>query len=303
MNKILAIVGPTGIGKSRLSVKLARIFNGEIISTDSRQVYRYMDIGTAKPTLEQREEIEHHLVDIINPDESFSLVDFQQMCYESIRQVFNRSKLPVLTGGSGQYTWSILEGWEAARVKPDLKLRKKLEEKASQNAEGLYEELKKLNPEAADRIDPRNTRRVIRSLEIAKTTGNAVPAKKNPQYNSLIIGLTAPRDKLYEMIDRRVDAMIQKGLVEEVASLVNRGYSLKLPSMTSIGYRQIGQYIKGELSLDNAIRQIKFESHRLVRTQYNWFSLTDRRIKWFDIMERDYTEKIIYLAREELTNI
>lgn len=295
MKKIVAIVGPTGIGKSNLAIRLCQKINSEIISADSRQVYRFMDIGTAKPDIEERALIPHNLIDIINPDESFSLAEYQQRCKLLIDDMHGRNIVPFLVGGSGQYVWAVLEGWNIPKVIPDIEYRDMLEKKAAEiGKEGLYRELQSVDPEAAARIDASNVRRVIRALEIA---GNAIDDKtrqrnKNPVYDALIIGLTTSRDEIYRRIDDRIDTMIENGLVEEVKELVKRGYKLDLPSMSAIGYKQIGMFLKGELSLEEAIQQIKYETHRYVRSQYNWFKLKDDRIKWFDI-QNDIESDII----------
>jgi tRNA dimethylallyltransferase len=295
MKKIIAIVGPTGIGKSNLAIRLCQKINSEIISADSRQVYRFMDIGTAKPDIEERALIPHNLIDIINPDESFSLAEYQQLCKLLIDDMHGRNIVPFLVGGSGQYVWAVLEGWNIPKVIPDIEYRDMLEKKAAEiGKEELYRELQSVDPEAAARIDASNVRRVIRALEIA---GNAIDDKtrqrnKNPVYDALIIGLTTSRDEIYRRIDDRIDTMIENGLVEEVKELVKRGYKLDLPSMSAIGYKQIGMFLKGELSLEEAIQQIKYETHRYVRNQYNWFKLKDDRIKWFDI-QNDIESDII----------
>jgi len=295
MKKIVAIVGPTGIGKSNLAIRLCQKINSEIISADSRQVYRFMDIGTAKPDIEERALIPHNLIDIINPDESFSLAEYQQRCKLLIDDMHGRNIVPFLVGGSGQYVWAVLEGWNIPKVIPDIEYRDMLEKKAAEiGKEELYRELQSVDPEAAARIDASNVRRVIRALEIA---GNAIDDKtrqrnKNPVYDALIIGLTTSRDEIYRRIDDRIDTMIENGLVEEVKELVKRGYKLDLPSMSAIGYKQIGMFLKGELSLEEAIQQIKYETHRYVRSQYNWFKLKDDRIKWFDI-QNDIESDII----------
>ena len=295
MKKIVAIVGPTGIGKSNLAIRLCQKINSEIISADSRQVYRFMDIGTAKPDIEERALIPHNLIDIINPDESFSLAEYQQLCKLLIDDMHGRNIVPFLVGGSGQYVWAVLEGWNIPKVIPDIEYRDMLEKKAAEiGKEELYRELQSVDPEAAARIDASNVRRVIRALEIA---GNAIDDKtrqrnKNPVYDALIIGLTTSRDEIYRRIDDRIDTMIENGLVEEVKELVKRGYKLDLPSMSAIGYKQIGMFLKGELSLEEAIQQIKYETHRYVRSQYNWFKLKDDRIKWFDI-QNDIESDII----------
>jgi tRNA dimethylallyltransferase len=289
VNHLVAIVGPTGVGKSRLALHLAQAFDGEIVSADSRQIYRYMDIGTAKPSRQELSLIGHHLIDIINPNESFSLAQYQELACRAIESVIQRQRLPLLVGGSGQYVWAVLEGWGIPKVPPDPDLRNSMEARAAgEGSEEFYNELERNDPVAASRIDPRNVRRVIRALEIQKSmvSHHQQQPAKSASYNTLIIGLTTDRAELYRRIDSRVDAMIEQGLVEEVKKLMDIGYSLDLPSMSGIGYRQIGMFLKGEMSLEAAIQQIKFESHRFVRQQYNWFSPKDDRIRWFDIQGR-----------------
>jgi tRNA dimethylallyltransferase len=284
---LIAIVGPTGAGKSRLAVHLAQKFNGEIVNGDSRQVYRYMDIGTAKPIPEERTAIPHHLYDIVNPDESFSLAQYQELVDRSIKDIQERGKLPLLVGGSGQYIWAILEGWAIPRIVPDPEYRKKLESiAASRGAEELYRQLLDIDPTAAQKIDQRNIRRVIRALEVSHQTDKPISElqkKKAPDYKTLIIGLTTERAELYRRIDERVDAMIHQGLIGEVEKLNQMGYSFDLPAMSSIGYKQIGMMLRGEINREEAIRQIKTDNHRFVRHQYAWFRLQDERIHWFNV--------------------
>jgi len=285
--RLIAIVGPTAAGKSRLALRLAQQFNGEIVSADSRQMYRHMDIGTAKPGREERALVPHHLIDIVNPDEDFSLAQYQQLAYHTIVDIHQRGKLPWLVGGSGLYVWAVLEGWSIPPVPPDAALRRTLAERAAKGEVAeLYQELMALDPVAAQKIDPRNVRRVIRALEVTRSAGvpfSQLQQKKAPPFQTLIIGLTAARAELYRRIDARIDEMVARGLVDEVKELVKMGYSLNLPAMSGIGYRQIGLYLRGELSLAEAIQQIKYETHRFARHQYNWFRLNDERIQWFDI--------------------
>jgi tRNA dimethylallyltransferase len=292
MKRVVAVVGPTGVGKSALALRLARDFSGEIISADSRLIYRYLDIGTAKPTIAEQSLVPHHLIDIVNPDEAFSLAQYQELADKAIDDVASRNRVPILSGGTGLYIWAVLEGWQIPKVAPDMDLRQRLEERfAGGEREKLYEELKQLDPDAARRIDPRNVRRVIRALEINQNLSlRPELAKIKPPFDYLIIGLTTAREALYRRINERVDDMVSRGLVEEVRSLVDRGYGLELPSMSGIGYRQIGFYQKGEISLEESVRQVKNESHRLVRQQYNWFGLKDDRIHWFDVDANPYTQ-------------
>ena len=290
MNHLVAIVGPTGIGKSQLALRLARTFAGEIISADSRQVYRYVDIGTAKPSREELSLVPHHLINIVNPDEDFSLAQYQELAYRTIGDIHQRNKLPILVGGSGMYVWSVLEGWGIPRVPPDLEFRRSLKEKAAKvGKDELYQELEEIDPVAVQRIDRRNVRRTIRALEVhrgTETPFSQLQYKKAPPFNTLIIGLTADRAELYRRIDLRIDDMVKQGLVVEVEKLMNMGYDFNMPAMSGIGYKQIGMFLNGELTLAVAIQQVKFETHRFVRHQYNWFRLKDNRIKWFDTQSK-----------------
>lgn len=301
MNYLVAIVGPTGIGKSRLALHLARVLNGEIVSADSRQVYRYMDIGTAKPSPKDLSLVPHHLINIVSPDESFSLAQYQQLAYQAIDDIQQRHKLPLLVGGSGLYIWSVLEGWRIPRVPPDLEFRHRLEERAAEaGPEALYQELVKVAPVAASKVDRQNLRRVIRALEVHRATKSPFPQPPNkeaPPFTILIVGLTTDRKELYSRIDLRIDEMIRQGLVEEVKRLADMGYGLNLPAISGIGYRQIGLYLKGELTLASTIQQIKSETHRFVRRQYNWFRLKDDRIKWFDIQGNTDSEITTLLTK------
>lgn len=301
---MVAIVGPTGIGKSRIALRLAQVFSGEIINADSRQIYRYMDIGTAKPSLEELAFIPHHLISILDPDEDFSLAQYQELAYKAIKDIQSSGKLPLLVGGTGQYIWAVLEGWEVPRIPPDMELRHALEKRASENGvDKLYEELVKTDPVAAEKIDRRNVRRVIRALEVSKqalTPFSQLRGKKSPPFNTLIIGLTASREQVYSRVDRRVDEMIRQGLVTEVDKLLKMGYDLSLPSMSSVGYRQIGMFLSGELSFEEAVAKIKTETHRIVRHQYAWFRLADKRIHWFNV-EQDTEPEISTLVTEFLS--
>jgi len=299
VKRLIAIVGPTGIGKSRLAIYLAGLFHGEIISADSRQLYRFLDIGTAKPSPEDLARVPHHLIDIISPDEEFSLARYQEMAYRAITDIHQCDKLPFLVGGSGLYVKAVLEGWHIPGVSPDDKFRYNIEKKAEQGgADELYQELSAIDPEAAAKIDRRNVRRIIRALEVhAKSNRpfSQLGYKEAPDFDSLIIGLTVDRGELYRIVDRRIDSMIERGLVDEVANLLKMGYDFTLPAMSGIGYRQIGKYLDGEITLDEAGHKIKTETHRFIRHQYAWFRLSDEKIHWFDIAKQGDTdiEKVI----------
>ena len=291
MKCLIAIVGPTAVGKSGLALHLAQWFPLEVVSADSRQVYRYMDIGTNKPSPAERASVPHHVIDVIEPDEDFSLAMYHRLAIEAMKAVQQKGKLPLLVGGSGLYVWSLVEGWRIPRVPPNQQLRRQLEARAEQeSSHSLYHELQNIDPAAAAKINPSNTRRIIRALEIYHTTGqqpSQLQRKEVPSFPILIIGLTQERNELYRRIDRRVDKMIQKGLVEEVEQLFKRGYNPSLPSMSGIGYKQIGQFLRSELPLPLAIDKIKYETHRLARHQYAWFRLSDSRIHWLDVSEAE----------------
>jgi len=303
MRLVIAIVGPTAVGKSKLASSLAQTLDGEIVNADSRQIYRYMDIGTAKPSLEERASIPHHLIDIVDPEETLSLALYQPLAYEAIEDILQRGKLPLLVGGSGLYVWSVLEGWHIPQVPPNYNFRRQMEERAArEGVNSLYRQLERVDPVAARKIDPRNMRRVIRALEVCEATHtpfSQLQGKQPPPFNTLILGLTTHRDELYKLIDHRVDNMIKQGLVEEVRGLADRGYGFELPAMSSVGYRQIGQFIQGKVNLATAIQQIKFETHRFARHQYAWFDLDDSRIRWFDIQAQD-EETILHLVEQEM---
>jgi tRNA dimethylallyltransferase len=289
MKCLIAVIGPTAIGKTKLALHLAQDFNGEIINADSRQVYRFMDIGTAKPNSADRAVVPHHLIDIVNPDEPFSLAVYKNLASDAIKDIQLRGRIPFLVGGSGLYIWSVLEGWMIPEIPPNLEFRKRLENLAiEKGANTLFDELREIDPVAAAKIMPSNLRRIIRALEIYQTTGyppSNLWQKKPPTFPTIIIGLTTARKALYNIIDSRVDGMIANGLIEEVKDLIARGYSLDLPSMSGIGYRQIGMFLQGKSSLPEAIQRIKYETHQFTRRQYAWFHLDDDRIHWFDVCD------------------
>lgn len=282
---VVAVVGPTATGKSDIAVQIALRHDGEIVGADSRQVYRGMDIGTAKPSPEQRAAVRHHMVDIVEPDEPYSIALYLRQARSAVADILGRGKLPVVAGGSGQYVWGLLEGWQIPEAPPSPELRAKLEARAAtEGGEALHRELAESDPEAAGRIDPRNIRRVIRALELRLTSPGAVsPIRKvPPPFDPVLIGLNLPRAELYQRIDARVEAMMEAGWLAEVRALVDRGFALELPSMSSLGYGELGRCLEGQIELDEAVRTIKTRTHRFARQQHAWFRADDERIAWFD---------------------
>jgi len=302
--KPVVIVGPTAPGKSDLAVGLAERFGGEIVNADSRQVYRCLNIGTAKPSPEVRQRIPHHLFDIVRPDEEFSVALYTRLARQAVEDIARRGRLPILVGGTGHYVWALLEGYEVPPVPPDPELRRRLRERVEQEGpEALYAELKALDPEAAARIDPRNLRRVIRALEVITKTGrkfSELGRKNPPPWDPLIIGLTLDRPKLYGRIDRRVEEMVAVGWLDEVRRLLEKGYSPDLPALTGHGYRWLIKHLKGEISLEEAVACTKSEIRNYARHQYAWFRLNDPRITWLEADDPNLAEKAAALVERHL---
>lgn len=300
---LVAIVGPTAVGKTTLAVRLAQAVGGEIVSADSRQVYRGMEIGTAKVTPSERARVPHHLLDILDPDQSLSLARFQALAYAAIDDILARGRVPFLVGGTGQYVMAVVEGWQVPHVPPDEELRAGLYRQAQEEGPAaLHARLRALDPVAAGRIDPRNVRRVVRALEVCLSTGRPISAqqkKSPPPYHVLMIGLTLPRAELYRRVDRRVEEMIEAGLEAEVRRLVAAGYSFDLPSMSGVGYGQFAPRLAGEADLEEVVRQIKRATRRLVRHQFNWFRHDNPDIHWF-VAEPDPFPAVLDLVRDFL---
>jgi tRNA dimethylallyltransferase len=300
---LIVLVGPTAVGKTEVSLQLAERLQGEIISADSRLFYRGMDIGTAKPTPAERGRVPHHLMDVTTPDKVWSLAQFQQAARRAINESHAHGHLPFLVGGTGQYVRAVIEGWQPPEVEPDARLRNVLEAWAAQvGKEGLHARLAALDPQAASRIDYRNLRRTIRALEVILTTGRPFSAQRvrglSP-YRCLLLGLTRPRQELYARIDARIDAMLENGLVEEVRSLLAQGYAPDSPAFSAIGYRQIIDYLQGEISLDEALVRIRRATRTYVRRQANWFKPDDPHIHWFE-MKPGILEELEETIREWL---
>jgi len=303
---LLAVIGPTAVGKTAASLQLAQLHDGEVVSADSRQVYRGMDIGTAKVSPIDQQRVPHHLLDLVDPDQPLTLARYQELAYASIDAVLSRGRLPLLVGGSALYVRAVLEGWTIPRVPPNPALRAVLErEGRERGSETLHRWLAALDSVAARRIDPRNVRRLVRALEVCLTAGRPISelqAKRAPPYRIQRVGLTMPRDLLYQRIDQRVDSMLAAGLVDEVRALVEKGYDLDLPAMSALGYRQIGLYLQGEVSLEEAVALIKRETRRFVRRQHTWFRRDDPRIIWFDSDSQGWMQRMETSVRELLAS-
>lgn len=286
---LVVVLGPTAVGKTEISISLGERLNGEIVSADSRLFYRGMDIGTAKPTKEEQERIPHYLVNVANPDETWSLAQFQYEAQAAIAQIHQHGRLPFLVGGTGQYIKAITHGWQIPLVEPDPQLRRVLENWAEEvSFSGLHERLAVLDPAAAQAIDPRNVRRTIRALEVILSTGKRFSVQRKriiSPFSILQLGLARPRSELYARVDQRIQVMFQSGLIDEVERLLQAGYSPDLPTMSAIGYHEVCMVLQGKIGLEEAIGSMKRRTRVFIRRQANWFKLDDPNIHWFECTE------------------
>jgi tRNA dimethylallyltransferase len=285
---LLVIVGPTGIGKTDLSLRLAKEFNGEIISGDSMQVYRGMDIGTAKVSLDEQAIVPHHLIDLLTPNDSFSVQQYQQLAREKISEIQMKDHLPVIAGGTGLYIESVVHEYQMADVTENPSLRIELEKFGEiEGNEQLHKRLQQVDPNMAKKLHPNDRRRIIRALEVFQLTGKSLSeqqSKKDSPYNVLWIGLTMPRELLYEQINKRVDMMLTAGLELEVRRLLDSGNVEHQTAMQAIGYKEMVQYIHGRMTLEEAVKTIKQGSRRYAKRQLSWFRRIPE-IHWFDKTE------------------
>ena len=291
---VFYIIGPTGVGKTALAIAMASRFRGEIISADSRQVYRRMDIGTAKPSPEEREQAPHHILDLLDPGDTFDLATFLSLAQAAVGDISGRDALPIVAGGTGQYVWALRDGWTVPQVPPDPDFRESKRLEAEQKGpQTLYQEFQAIDPARAASLDPRNVRRVIRALEIHHATGqqpSRFGGRSEVESPALVMGLTMDRQDLYRRIDERVDRMMEQGFLDEVKGLAALGLDFAGGALISPGYRELGQHLAGESSLDEAIQRTKFQTHRLARRQYTWFKLNDPRITWLDVSDPTLVE-------------
>lgn len=286
--KILCVVGPTASGKTDYAVELALKCGGEVVSCDSMQIYKHMDIGTAKPTADEMKGVKHHMIDIIEPNESFSVARFSEMARECIDDILLRGKTPVLCGGTGLYFDSTINNINFIQMDTDEEYRKDLESAAKEfGNEYVYKILKRVDEESAESIHPNNLKRVIRALEIYKTTGKKKSELdkeqlSEPLYEPEITGLMRDREVLYDRINKRVDIMMEKGLVDEVSELIKMGIDTDATSMQAIGYKEIIEYLDGKTNLSDAVDKIKRESRRYAKRQLTWFKRYEK-INWINI--------------------
>lgn len=292
---LLVVVGPTAVGKTGISITLAQKLNGEIISADSVQIYRYLDIGSAKPTLRERQGIPHHLLDLVNPDVEFTVYDYQQRAQEVIREVDQKSKLPILTGGTGLYIRAVLDRYRFSSGKTNPLIRKRLaEEMALKGREYLYRSLQEIDPLTAEKVHPNDLRRVKRALEYFYLTGEPISRQRErtrkhreggSPYRLIMAGLTMSRGLLYERINRRAESMLQKGLLAEVKQLLDKGYKSNLKSLRSLGYYHLIRYLEGIWDWETAVSTLKRDTRRYAKRQLTWFR-ADERVQWYELGTR-----------------
>lgn len=298
---LIIVLGATATGKTSLAIALSQTINGEVISADSRQIYRYMDIGTAKPTKEQQRAIPHHLIDVVNPDETLSLAEYQHQAYTAIDSIHAKGKVPLLVGGTGQYITAIEEGWTIPATPPNAELRTELETYAKREGSlALHQRLQQLDPEYAARIHPNNVRRIVRALEVCLLSNDTMThqQRKEPRpYRVYRIGLTMPREALYTRADARVDTMLQDGFTDEVRQLLAQGYTRTLPAMSGLGYLELCTHLLDNIPLKEAVEKTKFNTHDFIRRQEIWFRGHDNGILWHNSLELDTQTCINQLVR------
>ncbi len=297
MRRIIVVAGPTAVGKTKYAIEVAKAVGGEVISCDSMQLYKYMDIGSAKPTAEELAQVPHHLVDVIDPAEAFSVAKYQEMAKAAIEDIFARGKVPVIAGGTGLYLNSILYDMDFSNTKEDPELRKQLEKEAEElGAEALHKKLAELDLEASKRIHPNNIKKVVRAIEAA-VSGETIKDFKNcntrcKDFDRILIGLNRDRQELYDRINSRVDLLVEQGLFEEVEGLLARGLTEGDISMKGIGYKEIIGYFNGEYSKEEAIDLIKKNTRHLAKRQITWFKRYED-IYWHDISQYENDDKAV----------
>ncbi len=293
LKKIIAIAGPTASGKTALAIEIAKRFDGEVVSCDSMQIYKFMDVGTAKPDKDEIKAVKHHMIDIMHPSEKCSVADFVRLARGCIDDIIGRGKLPILAGGTGLYMDSVLENivFDDFGSAPDFRAEmQKLAD--TEGAEAVHCLLMEKDPEAAEKIHPNNVRRVIRALEVCHLTGKTftqvnLESRREPLYDALILGIDTDREILYDRINMRVDKMMDNGLLEEVQTLKNMGIDRDTTAMQAIGYKEMLEFIEGRATVDEAVEKIKMESRRYAKRQMTWFRRNEK-IQWISAEQPDY---------------
>jgi tRNA dimethylallyltransferase len=297
-DRVLVILGPTCVGKTQVSLKLADILKGEIVSFDSRQIYKYMDVGTAKPSKEDRSRFRHHLIDLISPDEKFTAADYGKKARQIIREIAGRNRQPIAVGGSGLYLRALMEGFFKG-PEADERIRRKLEREAQEfGGPHLFRRLRETDPEAAERIHPNDLVRIVRALEVYEITGKTISLlQREGDYEQfpvrfVQIGLNIERSELYRRIDRRVEEMISAGLPEEVKALKRKGFSPRLRSLKTVGYQELFAYLEGEVDLPTAVENIKLNTRHYAKRQLTWFRKVED-VTWLDVEDDQLIRKIL----------
>lgn len=311
--KILIITGPTASGKTAVGIRLAQLLNGEIISADSMQVYKYMDIGTAKASSQERSLVKHHMIDEVSPEYPFTAAEFRERCGKYIDEIISRGKLPIVVGGTGLYINSLIKPWDFSGTPPAEDVRAELDELCREKGgEYLYNKLKEADPESAEKIHPNNIKRIMRALEVFMVTGKAksesdrASMERETEYEPVLIGLNLDRELLYQRINLRIDKMLEEGLLEEVKHLLEMGYSKNLTSMQGLGYKEIVRYLEGEYTLAYAVEILKRDTRRFAKRQLTWFRRYED-IQWYfidnyedgEVMIKD---TLIHLKEKGLVN-
>lgn len=296
---LLGLVGPTAVGKTSLALQLAKRLNAEIVSADSVQVYRYLDIGTAKPTIKERDDVPHHLIDVADPAVNFTVFDYQQISQKAISEIHKRGRLPLLVGGTGFYVKAVLDGFTFSSGKSSTLVRRRLQDElAAGGKEHLYSTLEKLDPATARAIHPNDLKRLLRAMEYYYLTGEPISVQKErtrnnvSPYEPLLFGINMPREQLYQRIDKRVDLMVEQGLLAEVRGLLQKGYTKNQKALQSLGYRHIIAYLEGVWSWETALSFLKRDTRRYAKRQLTWFR-ADHRVNWFYFNEGDNFDSIL----------
>ena len=299
--KVIMLIGATASGKTGLAIQLAQALSTEIISADSRYLYRQLNIGTAKPSAEEVSKVRHYLINCSDLDQPWSIGEYKAEAENLIHKLNDEGKIPILTGGTGQYIRSLLQNWQIPELEADERMRKVLEGIGGNiGFEKLHENLRVLDAEAASFIDYQNHRRTVRAIEVIFKTGlrfSQVRSKQEPPFDSLIIGLKWERAELYQRIDARIEQMLDEGFIDEVRELVESGYKDALLKMGVIGYSELIAFLDGEISLEEAKTLIKRNTRKYVRRQANWFKPTDPEIHWLNAQDPDILQKMLDLVR------